>query len=500
MWQHFRTLRFRLAALYLLVFGIILTILCVVILQFREHYLRTDFDERLIDRAGIMVEAIGVAAARRGDVPTPSRTSARLNPFRFPGYHFQILDVDGRVLERSHSLGERSLPFGAAARASRSQAAPVLETVTLELPGEGRDGPDGRASGINVEPRQFRLLTLYHDEPDVQPFFLQVAADPERMQSSIRQLRRLFAILVPACLLLAALASWLMARRSLAPIGEIARQARRYTAAHLNRRIATRPGGDEVAEMVSVINDMLDRLEAAFRAQERFVADASHELKTPLSVLLAEAQVVMQTARTSEEHDRYVTSVAEQLHQLSRLVDSLLTLARTEAGFPLASPAPVPVNEVVTEAVQRCERLASHREVRLIPKLALPTEEGLEPLVAGDAPLLCALVENLIRNAVRHSDVEQAVEIEVRLVPPNVIVAVRDHGPGIPPEHLGRVFDRFYHVRHGDQPGEGAGLGLAIAKSVAELHHGSISVANRVSGGCEFVVRLPLLAENRASP
>jgi signal transduction histidine kinase len=248
--------------------------------------------------------------------------------------------------------------------------------------------------------------------------------------------------------------------------------------------------------MVTVINQMLERLEAAFRAQERFIADASHELKTPLSVLLAEAQVLTQQARTPEEYDRYVVSVQDQLRQLSRLVDSLLTLARADAGFPLANPAVVSVNDVVTEAVRRCEPIASRREVRLIPTLALPTEDGVEPAVRGDAALLCSLVENVIRNAIRHSGVEQAVEVDVCFAPPEILVAVRDRGPGIPAEHLEHVFDRFYHIPRGEDPGQGAGLGLAIAKGVAELHQGTIAVGGRPSGGCEFVVRLPLYLGN----
>jgi signal transduction histidine kinase len=489
MWQHFRTLRFRLAALYLLVFGVILTILCVIILRVRENYLRTDFDERLVDRAETMVEAISIETARTGGGEPAQHAQARLGPFRFPGYCFQILDAEGVILERSRNLGDASLPFGELARASRPRGRPSLETVSLDV-GDAQAGQLGR----------LRLLTLYHDEPSIEPFYLQVAAGLQHVQSSIHELRQLLAIVVSLCLLLAGFAAWLMARRSLAPIGEIARQARDYTAVHLDRRIETRPGGDEVAEMVTVVNAMLDRLEAAFRSQERFIADASHELKTPLSVLLAEAQVLTQQARTPEEYDRYVASVQDQLRQLSRLVDSLLTLARADAGFPLARRSRVLINDVVMEAVRRCEPIASYREVRLIPTLALPTEEGVEAMVAGDAPLLCAMVENLVRNALRHSSVEQAVEIEVQLVPPDVTVAVRDSGPGIPPEHIERVFDRFYHVPRGDEGGHGAGVGLAITKGVAELHHGSVSVSNQPSGGCEFVVRLPLPPPDHVSP
>jgi two-component system OmpR family sensor kinase len=478
--QHCRTLRFRLAVLYVVVFGIIQVGLCLVILNVRERYLREDFDQRLVDRAETMVEAISVRPSQADETQTGPRTEPRLNPFRFPGYYFQIRADAGEIRERSRNLTGASLPLSDSARASRRTRRPVLETIS------------GKTAGLPVDgPRALRLLTIHHDEPEVQPFFLQVGVSLAAVRDSIAELRGLFFVLVPSGLLLAAIASWALARRSLAPIGDIARQARDFTAAHLDRRIETRPRGDEVAELTSVINGMLDRLEAAFRAQERFIADASHELKTPLSVVLAEAQVLQQQARATEEYDQFVASVQDQLRQLVRLVESLLTLARADAGFPLTEARSVSMNEIVMEAVQRCEPLARHREVRLVPTLAPPTQDGSEAYVSGDAALLRAVIENLIRNAIRYSPVEEAVEIEVAMDGTAVQVAVRDNGPGIPPEELARVFERFFSIPRGPESAQGAGLGLAIARGVVTLHHGSITAANRPGGGCEFILRLP---------
>ena len=242
---------------------------------------------------------------------------------------------------------------------------------------------------------------------------------------------------------------------------------------------------------------MLDRLASAFRAQERFIADASHELKTPLSIVLAEAQMLLQQERLPEEYDQFVANVQDQLRQLVRLVDSLLTLARADAGFPLAQLQPVPMNEIVMEAVERCEPLVRHREVRVVPMLAPPNEEGVEAVVSGDPALLRSVVDNLIRNAVRYSPADETVGIEVRLEVDHVMVSVRDRGPGIPSEETERVFDRFFHIPRGDEAAQGAGLGLAIARGVATLHHGTITATNRPEGGCEFALRLPLATANQ---
>lgn len=488
MFQHLRTLRFRLAALYLVVFGVIQVAVCAVILHAFASHVRQDFDERLIDRAEIMIDAISVETAQPS--PTPQRRSPpRLNPFRFPGYYFQIVGDSGRTLERSWNLGETSLPFTETARASRRAGRPAMETIRDEV---------GRASSAATG--QLRLLTLFRDEPNVRPFYLQIAASLEPVSESITQARRLLFTIVPIGLAAAALASWLLARRSLAPIGRIARQAREYTGASLERRIDMPPGNDEAAELAAVINEMLGRLESAFHAQSRFVADASHELKTPLSVLSAEAQILSQQPRSPEQYERFVASIRDELRQLSRLVDSLLTLARAEAGAPLAATMPVSINEVAMDTVQRYQGLAEQRSIKLAPTLAMPGPAGPEPVVDGDPALLRAMAENLVRNAIRHSPRESAVQIEVGLDGQHVSLAVRDRGPGIPSDQIEKIFDAFYRVPPEDQPHEGSGLGLAIARSVTRLHHGSIAARNHPEGGCEFVVRLPLRGPEESAP
>lgn len=480
LFQHCRTLRFRLAVLCVAVFGIVQVSLCLVILNVREHYLRDDFDQRLVDRAETMVAAISIRAGQADEAQGQQRTELLLNPFRVPGFYFQIRSAGGSIQERSHSLRGGSLPLSESARDSCDTGHAVLETIT------------GEAAGLPAEmPRLLRLLTLCHDEHDIGSFYLQVGASLAPVEESLAELRRLFLVMVPAGLFLAAAASWVLGRRSLAPLGEIAKQARAYTAAQLDRRIRTKPRGDEVAELTTVINGMLDRLEAAFHAQERFIADASHELKTPLSIVLAEAQVLQQQERTTEEYDRFIASVQDQLRQLVRLVESLLTLARADAGFPLAEARAVSINEIVMEAVERCEPLARHREVRLVPTLVPPAPDGSEAYVSGDAALLRAVIENLIRNAIRYSPAEGVVGIVVAMDGTEVQVSVTDDGPGIPLEELGRVFERFFSIPRGQVSTQGAGLGLAIARGVATLHHGSITAANRPGEGCEFTLRLP---------
>ena len=479
--NRFRTLRFRLAALYLSVSTTIILFMCIFLLRTRERSLAADFDQRLIERAAVMADVIGAIAAREHVSLQNVGSLPPLNPFEFPGYYFQLRNWQGVSLERSSSLGMNELPFEPSQQRDRRSKKPELESLI-----------GNEAAAILATEGELRLLTMYYDVPGREPFYLQVAVDLKPVHDSVADLRRLFLIVGPAGLLLAAAASWLLASRSLSSINELVAQARSYSAANLSQRIVTPPGDVEVAELAGVLNDMLSRLEAAFRSQERFIADASHELKTPLSIILAESQIVTQKERRVEEYEQFIANAQEQLRQLTRLIDSLLTLSRADAGFPLAKVQKVSLNDVVIEAVQRCEPLARQRSVRLVPRLAPPAEDGAEPILSGDQHLLRVAVENLLRNAVRYSPPEDAVEIEVELAGAHIVVCVRDNGPGIPPDKIDNLFNRFFQIPHGDLSAHGTGLGLAIAKGVVNLHHGTIAAHNRASGGCEFTISLPL--------
>ena len=482
MWRHFRSLRFKLATLYVAVFGVILAVLCFVILSVSERMLRDDFDDRLSDRAEAMAEriTIPIEAPRPGATTKPSLRP--LNPFRLPGYFIQLRLADESVAERSANLGKKTtLPFSAAARAARTNKNPVLETLRASLATEL----------IGTETAELRLITLYQERPGSEPFYLQVAVNSHPAREPVEQLRDLFVLMVPAGLVLAAIASWLLAHRYLAPIGQIAQVAERLGVHNLTQRFERPPGRTEIAVMVGTINQMLDRLAEAFQSLERFIADVSHELKTPLSVLLGEAQVLLKRRRPPEEYEVFVGSVQDEARALGQTVDSLLALARADAGLPVSFTSEVSINEAVMDAVERCQPLAAEREVRLVPHLSQPQGDEGEPVVTGDDELIRLAVTNLLRNAIRFSPQRGAVDIKVELNGTEGRIAVRDHGPGVPPEHIGRIFDRFFRVPGPEGKFQGVGLGLTIVRGVAKLHGGSVSVSNLAEGGCEFVLRLP---------
>jgi two-component system OmpR family sensor kinase len=483
-----RSLRARLTIYATVVFTVVQVVLCLSLVQVRESSLWDDLDQRLTDRAESILEAIRLEAEGMSIALPSDDLGPALHPFRFPGYYFQVVSTKGEVLARSDSLGEASLPFDQPARAARSATGPVRETVRGDA---ARRIADGSA--------ELRMLTLRQEPPGAAPYFLQVATSTVRAHASIAELKRVLYVLVAAGTLAVGLVSWRVTRRALGPLVRLSQQAGTYGTADLTQRVEVSPRQDEVTHLAEVMNATFDHLEAAFRAQERFIADASHELKTPLAVVLARADVLRRQSRSIDEYDRFVSTVQQELMQLVNLVESLLTLARTDAGLPL-KPTRVLLNEIVIDAVERCQALARHREIRVIPTLAMADENGREAVVAGEPPLLRALAENLLRNAIRYSPVEEAVEIEARLNEDDVSLTIRDRGPGIAPENLERIFERFFRLPRSEEWGEGCGLGLAIAKGIAELHGGWISVANRSGGGAEFTVRLPLATPGTDTP
>lgn len=481
--HRFGTLRSRLTVLNLAVFGVILDAVCIAVLAVGENYLRQDFDDWLTSLATSISGEIVIPGNMILPEPTARGPALPVNPFEFPGLYLQIRLGDGTVLERSRSLKNAVLPLNEQAAATRGAHTAVLETLT-----------GGVADKLLGPDQPLRMLTLYHDEAGAFPYYLQVGVSVARLTTSLDRLHRLIVILMLIGMLAVGLASSLMARRALAPIGRVARDLQRLTAANLDRRVTVPTEGDELSEMVTTVNQMLDRLESAFRAQDQFIANAAHELKTPVTVLLGEAQVLSRQPRTPEEHERFVASVQDEMRRFAQLVDSLLTLARAHAGFPIPLAAPVSVNEAATNAVQRCQPLADQKDVRLILALAPPVPDVPDAVVQGDGELLTLMVANLIRNAIRHSSAGEAIEIGVAAHDAEATIAVRDRGPGIPADLLDRVFDPFFRIPRDTDAGDGVGLGLAIAKGITELHRGSIHAVNRPDGGCEFAIRLPLAA------
>lgn len=474
----FSTVRLRLAVLNMTVFAVLLGVGSLTMFTTGQRYFEQHFDDRLADRAEAMANRIRV----REDHPTGVQPGPRdrLNPFRFPGYFFQVRRPDGRLLERSKNLGKIELPFEAPLGALREDGDRALSTLQGET-----------AQRLLGAPGELRLLNLMRRSEQDGHFVLQVAVSRRLVIEQIRDLRALLVTMISVGLVLAGLASWLLARQALAPIGEIAEVAEQLGGRDLTRRFAIPRGRDEITSMVATINRMLDRLQAAFDSQASFISSVSHELKTPLAVLLGSAQVVLQKKRTEAEYTRFVEQTEQEVRALSSTVEGLLVLAFAEADAPMPHAEILAVNEIIMDAVHRCQAQARAHDVRLVPQLPDPQETSQEAWVRADDELIQVAVCNLIRNAIRYSRPGGTVGIVVGVQQDQAVIEVQDQGPGIPETDLETIFKKFHRgpVPPGGKPG--AGLGLTIARSVVELHEGALTAKNAPSGGACFVLTLP---------
>jgi signal transduction histidine kinase len=310
----------------------------------------------------------------------------------------------------------------------------------------------------------------------------------------------------PATLLLAAVGGYWLAARALRPVRVITRTAREIEETDLSRRLNI-SSRDELGELAATFDAMLARLEAAFARQRQFTADASHELRTPLAIVSLEARRALAGERTPEEYERALATIQAESDYMRRLVESLLTLARADAGQANIERADVDVSDVVVDAVERLAPLAREHGV------ALSVGALGELTVEGDALLLAQVVGNLVENAVKHGCPGEQVSVECGAGTGEragwAFVRVADEGPGIPAAHLPHIFDRFYRVdtvrtrtdaiasRNDDAASsvelpESAGLGLAIVRWGAEAHGGEVTVTSAEGAGSVFTLWLPL--------
>jgi len=274
--------------------------------------------------------------------------------------------------------------------------------------------------------------------------------------------------------------------RAIRPVEEVTRLAEELEATDLSRRVKVSSGGEEFRRLSAVINSLLERLENAFRAQRRLIADAAHELKTPTAVLLGEAQEARRQDAKPEERRESLETIERAARGLAREVDGLLLLARGDAAPP-ARREQIDLAQLAAEAVVSAQPLGTARGVRC----QLQLREGA--IVSGDRASLLRVASNLVSNALQYTAPGTEVEVEVcRRREGNVVLEVRDRGPGVPEENRRRIFERFVRLEpaRARYP-EGSGLGLAIVEQAVRAHGGETEVDAREGGGAIFRVTLP---------
>jgi two-component system, OmpR family, sensor kinase len=313
---------------------------------------------------------------------------------------------------------------------------------------------------------------------------------PYRAQQA--EMVRALALGVLIGLIAAAAGGWIIGRQTLKPLARMADQARGIDAREPRDRLAAPPVDDELGRLAAAFNGLLDRLAAALNHQRQFMADASHELRTPVSVVRTATQVTLsRDDRSADEYRESLEIIGEQATRLTRVVDAMFLLSRAEAdGVPLRREF-LNLDDLLVESARAVRVLAKQRGVKIATNGA--EEVGL----TGDATLLRRMVGNLLDNAVRHAEPDGSVSAGLERSADRVALSITNDGPGIPAADQARIFERFVRIGTSD----GAGLGLPIARWIAEAHGGTLELDGSAPGRTTFVVTLPLdHVINRSSP
>jgi len=476
-----QTLRGRLTAWYSSALALTLAAFAGVLYLDRRSASYQDLDQRIQSEASLTAGILAESYRARG---TLVRADTAQRPMLIPDLaalleavpDFLVITArDGSLLFASSDA--RALTFQQVEQLRSLASAPL----------------SGRSSGtLRLEPNGPKIHYVVHYVTDAGPQFgaILAGADVRTAELGPDELLSTFALVLPLGLALALLMGSWISRRALAAVDQIITEVREITDGRsLHRRLAEPLVKDELGRLAETLNQMMTRLERSFAALRRFTADASHELKTPLTVLRAGVERAITTPNLPQDTLATLEETLQEIKRMTQLVDALLTLARADEGIAPLHREPVDLREIVEEVRETGELLAEESGVRV--EVATPPE----PMVVSvDATRIRQLILNLLTNAVKYTPPGGTVRMQLGAANGRVTLSVADTGIGIAPGDLPHIFDRFWRAdsartRTGERPG--AGLGLAISKWIAEAHGGRIDVVSRPGRGTTFTVTLP---------
>jgi len=389
---------------------------------------------------------------RPGDIHLPPRVAALFDESDTNGFYYVFWRRDGLEV-------------------SRSSNAP---------PGMIRPGrPGAEEHPVPVLAGDFRQL--YHFTPPGE-----VVAAGHSLAPELKELRKTawtLGAVGGGILLLGLAGGWWLASRAIRPIRGISDTAAKISAGDLSQRIDAADRESELGELASVLNSTFARLEAAFAQQKQFASDAAHELRTPISVLLTQTQSALNRERSGEEYRQSLQACQRAAQRMRRLIESLLELARLDAGQEKMKQSRFSLSDLIQERVHEILPLAEQRGIKI--DCDLPEVE-----CSGDSERLGQVITNLLTNAVHYNRDEGKIMLDLTAQNGTVVVGIADTGEGIPADELPNLFKRFYRADKSRTDGR-SGLGLAISKAIVEAHGGSIAVMSEWEKGTRFEIKLP---------
>jgi len=340
--------------------------------------------------------------------------------------------------------------------------------------------------------RLYRTYSEYllKESSDTEPnLALQTLMPLDDVNTEVSRLKTLFYWIIPFSVLLIFVGGWWVAGRALLPVRNLINDLHSINADRLNERVNI-SRRDEIGEVAAAFNFLLNRIEATFLSLKRFTADAAHQLRTPLTNIRSQSEIALSRDRDKKEYRDAFGNVVEEVDHLLHLSESLLQLARADAGLIEMSPVVVELSDLVKTWVENLMPLAEEKDITL----TMEVQDKLQ--IHSDPLLMEAILVNLLENAINYTPQQGRIHVAVRKVEQHAEIQVCDSGPGIPNSEKERIFDRFVRLEKTRQNVYGSGLGLAIVRAAMQIHQGTVTVTdNKPTGSC-FKVVLPILTKS----
>ena len=474
----FHSIRTQLTLWFTGVLAVILIVFAVAAYLFLNYTIRLQTDNTLREISRTFVGGIEREQSDSDEVKTApdgediGAIQEAINDLRFRNYQIIVFDAQGKLLVAGDQMPNEPSP-----------ADEQLKKLAVDFSNAPVDSTFFSLAGGETEFRVFAKKKI-----DGRNFIVFAAHPLDDEEELLDRFRSILLIFVPFALLLTSFGGYFLARRSLSPVAQMSESAANISATNLNARLPVKNEKDELGKLATIFNSLLERLDNSFEQQKRFMADASHELRTPLAIVRGESEVALSKKdRPAAELSESLNIVHDESKRLTRIVEDLFTLARVDAGQYRANFTEIYLDELLSDCVRKVHVLADKRNVTL--EFAATHELPMR----GDEQLLQRLFINLLDNAIKYNRIGGRVSVEAQKSGETYRVTITDTGAGISKDEGAKIFRRFYRVdkarsRTAETVTSGAGLGLSIAKWIAEIHRAEIELVRSDETGSVFRV------------
>ena len=348
----------------------------------------------------------------------------------------------------------------------------------------------------SIDGHAFRFIFTRLEDINGHAYTVEMGVPTDDVVATLSQFRSYLLMFAPLLLLAAAAGGYWLSRRALSPVDALVQTARTVSGTNLNSRLQKLETGDELQRLSDTLNEMLDRIESAFLRITQFTADASHELRTPISLIRTEAELALRRSRGEAEYKESLRHILLEAERTTALIEQLLAMARADSGRETLHVEPVDLRQTLGSVVAGWQPVATIRNLQFSAHL-----DGPEVFVTGDETLLRRLLDILLDNALKYTPPPGSVQLRLETQGDSALISVQDSGVGIAEKDQSKIFERFYRVDQARNRAQGgAGLGLAIAQWIVMQHRGSIEVESRPGQGSNFRVELPMIAAPVRNP